>query len=181
MGWTYAFPKPYGPESFHESYSSGVLPDNISTLQLHRKREVNERLCIREVGVDLELCVHAHGHDVDPIMEASCNNKYFLDKYHLVSVNWSFATMVPTMIVLLWFYFSDKLKQLSSMDQYTSPTLTLILCRVLHSGISKISWNCITSYGFFINCSDSNFPGFWVVVNREHRFVNQINTVIQYS
>ena len=40
-------------------------------------REVNERLCIGEVGVDLELCVHAHGHDVDPIMEASCN--YFLD------------------------------------------------------------------------------------------------------
>ena len=41
-------------------------------------REVNERLCIGEVGVDLELCVHAHGHDVDPIMEASCNNNYFL-------------------------------------------------------------------------------------------------------
>ena len=40
-------------------------------------RAVNERLCIGKVGVDLELCVHAHGHDVDPIMEASCN--YFLD------------------------------------------------------------------------------------------------------
>ena len=26
----------------------------------------------------LNLCVHAHGHDVDPIMEASCNNNYFL-------------------------------------------------------------------------------------------------------
>ena len=34
-------------------------------------REVNGRLCIEEVGVDLELCVHAHGHDVDLIMEAS--------------------------------------------------------------------------------------------------------------
>ena len=42
-------------------------------------REVDERLCIGEVGVDLELCVHAHGHDVYPIMEASCNNNYFLD------------------------------------------------------------------------------------------------------
>ena len=40
---------------------------------------MSERLCIREVGVDLELCVHAHGHDVDPIIEASCNNNYFLD------------------------------------------------------------------------------------------------------
>ena len=34
-------------------------------------REVNERLCIGEVGVDLELCVHAHGHDVDLLIEAS--------------------------------------------------------------------------------------------------------------
>ena len=71
MGWTYASPNPFEPESFNESYSSGVLPDNISTLQLHRKREVNEMICIEEVGVDLELCVHAHGHDVDLIIKAS--------------------------------------------------------------------------------------------------------------
>ena len=32
---------------------------------------MNERLCIEEVGVNLELCVHALGHDVDLIMEAS--------------------------------------------------------------------------------------------------------------
>ena len=62
------------------------MPDKISTLQLRRRREVSERLFIREVGVDLELCVHAHGHDVYPILEASCDNNYFLDKYHLVSV-----------------------------------------------------------------------------------------------
>ena len=42
-------------------------------------REVNGRLCTEEVGVDLEPCVHAHGRDVYPIMEASCNNNYFLD------------------------------------------------------------------------------------------------------
>ena len=66
-------------ESFHESYTSGILPDKISTLQLHRTREVNERLCIEEVEVDLEICVHAHGHDVDPIMEASCINNGPLD------------------------------------------------------------------------------------------------------
>ena len=34
-------------------------------------REVIERLYIGEVGVDLELYVHAHGNDVDLIMEAS--------------------------------------------------------------------------------------------------------------
>ena len=35
------------------------------------KRIVNGRLYIEEVGVDLELCVHAHGHDVDLIIKAS--------------------------------------------------------------------------------------------------------------
>ena len=33
-------------------------------------REVNGRLCIEEVGVDLELCVHAHGHDVVLIIKS---------------------------------------------------------------------------------------------------------------
>ena len=42
-------------------------------------REVNERVCIGEVGVDLEPCAHAHGRDIYPIMKASCNNNYFLD------------------------------------------------------------------------------------------------------
>ena len=65
----------YEPESFHESYSSGVLPDKISTLQLYQKREMNEMLCIGEVGVDLELCVHAHGNDVDRL-ESFLQNNY---------------------------------------------------------------------------------------------------------
>src|SRR4051812_5781047 len=63
-------------ESFHESYSSGILPDKISTLVLHQTREVNERLCIGEVGVDIEPCVHAQGHDVYLIMEAARKNNY---------------------------------------------------------------------------------------------------------
>ena len=40
---------------------------------------MNERLCIEEVEVDLELCVHAHGPDVALIMEASRENNYPLD------------------------------------------------------------------------------------------------------
>ena len=71
MGWTYAFHNPCEPESSHESYSTGTSADKSSALQFLRKRGVNERLCIEEVGVDLEPCVHAHGHDVDLIMEAS--------------------------------------------------------------------------------------------------------------
>ena len=34
-------------------------------------REVNERLCVEQVGVNLEPCVHAHVNDVYLIMEAS--------------------------------------------------------------------------------------------------------------
>ena len=79
MGWTYASSNLCEPGNYYGSYSTVVMSDKTSTLQLCRRREVNERLCIKEVGVDLELCVHAHGHDVYPIMEASCNNNYFLD------------------------------------------------------------------------------------------------------
>lgn len=43
------------------------------------KWEVNVRLCFGEVGVDLELCVHAHGPDVELIMEASCKTFNQLD------------------------------------------------------------------------------------------------------
>ena len=50
-----------------------------TTNVIFEKRVVSGRLYIEEVGVDLELCVHAHGHDIYPIMEASCNNNYFLD------------------------------------------------------------------------------------------------------
>ena len=45
---------------------------------IFEKREVNGRLYIEEVGVDLELCVHAHGNDVELIMIASRNNNYSL-------------------------------------------------------------------------------------------------------
>ena len=37
---------------------------------------MNERLCIEEVGVDLELCVHAHGHDTHLLIEASFKINY---------------------------------------------------------------------------------------------------------
>ena len=39
---------------------------------------MNERLCIGEVGVDLELCVHAHGHDTHLLIEASFKINYSL-------------------------------------------------------------------------------------------------------
>ena len=38
-----------------------------------------EGYALRKWESTLNLCVHAHGHDVDPILEASYNNNYFLD------------------------------------------------------------------------------------------------------
>ena len=52
----------------------------------------------------LNLCVHAHGPDVELIMEASCNNNNNNNPLVISSSGiyvWSFATVAPTMIVLL--------------------------------------------------------------------------------
>ena len=69
---------------------------------------MNERLCIEEVGVDLELCVHAHGHDVDLLIEASFKISYSLGISHLISGIWPFAIVVPTMFSFKY-HFSYKL------------------------------------------------------------------------
>ena len=49
----------------------------------------------------LNLCVHAHGPDVELIMEVSCdnNNPLVISSYGIYV--WSFATVVLTMIVPL--------------------------------------------------------------------------------
>ena len=55
-------------------------------------------LRIEEVGVDLEPCVHAHGPDVELIMEASCNNNNPLVISSSCIYVWSFATVVLTIL-----------------------------------------------------------------------------------
>ena len=62
------------------------------------KREVNVRLCFGEVGVDLELCVHAHGPEVELIMEASRSNNNPLVITSSLIYAWSFATVVSTIL-----------------------------------------------------------------------------------
>ena len=182
MGWTYAFLNLCEPESFHGSYSSSNSPGRFRHWNHFYLEQLMKGYALKKWESTLNLCVHAHGHDVDPIMEASCNNNYFLD-----IISFGIGEVDPLQLwfwpyVLLWSHFSGKFKHLSSMDQYTSPTFTLIYRRVLHPGISRISWNCITSYGFFTNCYFSpnpNFPGFKVVVNREHRYVNRFRIPVQ--
>ena len=53
-----------------------------------------------------------------------------------------------------------KFKHLSSIEQYPSSTSSLICRRVLPPSISRLSWNCIISYEFFIKyyiLTDYNF------------------------
>ena len=70
-------------------------------------------ICIEEVGVDHELCVHAHGNDVDLVMGASCKNNYPLGIDSSCILFWSLAIVVPTMNVILRLHFSGELKYLS--------------------------------------------------------------------
>ena len=62
---------------------------------------MNGRLYIEEVGVDLELCVHARGQDVDLLIAASFKISYSLGISSSGIYVWSFATVVLTMIVPL--------------------------------------------------------------------------------
>ena len=100
---------------------------------------MNERLCIGEMGVNLELCVHAHGHDVDPIMVASCNNNYFLD-----IISFDIGELILYNCGSDHMFFFDPISRASlstclTVDQYTCPTFTLIFSRVLPLGLSRIS------------------------------------------
>ena len=123
MGWTYTFSNLCKPGNFYGSYSTGVMTDKISILQLLRKWEVSERLCIGEVGVDLELCVHAHGNDVELIMIASRKNNYSLDIiwfciYDFVLCNRGSDRDCPSLIP-----FSYKLKVLAFCRSLRLPNL----------------------------------------------------------
>ena len=61
---------------------------------------MNVRLCFGEVGVDLELCVHAHGHDVDLIIKASLTLIIPLVLDHLIPGIMPFCNRGPDHVLL---------------------------------------------------------------------------------
>jgi len=67
-----------------------------------------------------------------------------------------------------------KFKHLSSIEQYPSSTSSLICRRVLPPGISRLSWNCIISYEFFIKyyiLTDYNFSwarSYWTLKDTDN-------------
>ena len=108
----------------------------------------------------LDLCVLAHGHDVDPIMEASCNNNYFLD-----IISSGIGELILGNHGSDHMFFLDPISRTSwstCLLQSNTPVQPLLWFVVEYypSGISRISWKYITSYGFFINCYFSPIPIF---------------------
>ena len=81
-------------------------------------------------------------------------------------------TVVLTMIVPLWFHFSDKLKHLSYVDKCIFAISILIFHRVLPYGISRITKNRVASYESSSGIASHRFqisPGSELLVTREHR------------
>ena len=124
---------------------------------------MNGRLCIEEVGVDLELCVHVHGHDVDLIMEASLKMNYLLGIsssyfWDLVRCNHGSDHGCSPLIP-----FYGQVKALAFCRSIISATSILIFLRVLPSGISRISKNCVASYEYSSSVASHRIqisPGF---------------------
>ena len=146
-------------------YSTGVSSNKISTNFIESKKWMKS-YALEKWESTLNLCVHAHGPDVELIMEVSCDNNNPLIISSSGIYVWSFATVVLTMIVPLWFHFSDKLKHLSSADQCISATSILIILPVLPSGTSRISKNCVASYESSSSIASHRFqisPGIWVI------------------
>ena len=86
--------------------------------------------------VDLELSVHAHGHDIDPIIEASCNNNYFLDMKSAGIYVLIICSRGPDPIFSL-IPFLGQVKVLAFCRSIRLPNLYFDLPRVLTSGISR--------------------------------------------
>ena len=130
----------------------------LSTLMPLSKRGVNGRLYIEEVGVDLELCVHAHGHDVDLIIKASL--KLIIPRYKFLYLG--------SGLLQSWFWPCSPLNTISRASlstcllQSNTPVQPLLWFVVEYypPGISRLSRNCITYYEFSIKyyiLIDSNF------------------------
>ena len=129
---------------------------------------MNERLCIGELGVDLELCVHAHGHDVDPVIEASCNNNYLLDMKSSGIYVLVICSRGPDHIFFL-IQFLGQVKVLAFCRSIRLPDLYFDLPRVLTSDISRTVLLPASLHLLLLLTYLRFPPGSELLVTREHR------------
>ena len=146
-------PNSWEHESFHKSYSSGVLPNKIPTLQFYQSERWMKWYALKKRSRPWTLC--------------SCPWKWcrpsrkllakWLSNCMILSVflNWFLTVMVPTM--LSWSDISDGIHSSASsifgkvevstvIGQWPGSTSIMFYLRVLPPGISKMSCHCTTSY-----------------------------------
>src|SRR4051812_12447118 len=68
----------------------------------------------------LNLCVHAHGYDVELIMKASCNDNYLLGIGSSCIYYWVPCDHGSDHDILLWLHLSNNVEHLSSTSQRSS-------------------------------------------------------------
>ena len=126
---------------------------------------MNVRFCFGEVGVDLELCVHAHGPDVELIMEASCINNGPL----VISSSCIYVGPLQTWFRTWLIIFDPFLRQLEVLALCRSirmPNLNFGLSSSITPGISRISCHRTISYELLMEhylTLSLSLHGFWVV------------------
>jgi len=75
-GLTYASPNMCEPKFLCGSYSIGVTPDKIPHDNLIESEKWMKSYALKKWESTLNLCVHAHGYDLELIMVASCKDNY---------------------------------------------------------------------------------------------------------
>ena len=101
VGWTYVFPKSVWTRSLCGLYLLAFLWITFQRYNFFECEKWMEGCALEKWESTLNLCVHAHGPDVELIMEASCyNNNPLVISSSRIYI-WSFATMVPT----IWVFF----------------------------------------------------------------------------
>ena len=77
MGCIYALTIWVNPETSTRQTLLVLHQIKIPTRQLHRKaRSEMKGIALKKWESTLNLCVHAHGYDVELIMKAPCNDNY---------------------------------------------------------------------------------------------------------
>src|SRR3954470_12452537 len=83
------------PQNLYGSYSTGITPDKNSNKTTSSKpRSKLKGDTLKKWESTLNLCVHAHGYDVELLKKASCNDSY------LLCLN-SSATMIGFLVIMV--------------------------------------------------------------------------------
>src|SRR3954468_5822947 len=138
MGGIYTSIVCVNPGNFYGSYSTGVTPDKNSNKTTSSKpRSELKGDTLKKWESTLDLCVHAHGYDVELIMKAPCNDKYPLGKNSSCTYDWVPCDHGSDHDVLIRFHFANNVEHLSSTSQRSRSDSILFHLRELTPLVSR--------------------------------------------